>query len=79
MRKIIVSEYVSLDGVMQDPGGVGEFEHGGWTVPYWSDELAAFKHDELLEAMACCWDGSPTRASRQRGRRRPTKATTPSG
>jgi dihydrofolate reductase len=48
MRKIIVSEFVSLDGVMQDPGGVGEFEHGGWTSPYWSDELATYKHDELF-------------------------------
>jgi hypothetical protein len=50
MRKIVVSEYVSLDGVMQDPGGVGELEHGSWTVPYWSDELAAFKHDELFRS-----------------------------
>jgi dihydrofolate reductase len=50
MRKLIVSEFVTLDGVMQDPGGVGEFEHGGWTSPYWSDELAAYKHDELFES-----------------------------
>jgi dihydrofolate reductase len=50
MRKIIVSEFVSLDGVMQDPGGVGEFEHGGWTRPYWSDQLESYKHDELFES-----------------------------
>jgi dihydrofolate reductase len=48
MRKLIASEYLSLDGVMQDPGGVGEFEHGGWTAPYWGDELAMFKHEELF-------------------------------
>jgi dihydrofolate reductase len=48
MGKIVVSEFLSLDGVMQDPGGVGEFPHGGWNAPYWSDELAAFKHDELF-------------------------------
>jgi dihydrofolate reductase len=48
MRNLIASEFLSLDGIMQDPGGVGEIEHGGWTVPYWSDELAKFKHDELF-------------------------------
>lgn len=48
MGRIVASEYVSLDGVMQDPGGVGEFEHGGWTTPYWSDELQSYKHDELF-------------------------------
>ena len=44
MRKIVVSEFVSLDGVMQAPGGPNEdrdggFEYGGWTVPYWDDAI----------------------------------------
>jgi dihydrofolate reductase len=44
MRKLIVSEFVTLDGVMQAPGGVDEdrdggFEHGGWTQPYWHDDI----------------------------------------
>ena len=44
MRKLIVSEFVTLDGVMQAPGGKDEdldggFEHGGWTVPYWHDAI----------------------------------------
>jgi dihydrofolate reductase len=44
MRKIIVSEFVSLDGVMQAPGGKDEdteggFTQGGWTHPYWHDEI----------------------------------------
>jgi dihydrofolate reductase len=44
MRKLIVSEFVTLDGVMQAPGGKDEdrdggFEHGGWTMPYWHDDI----------------------------------------
>jgi dihydrofolate reductase len=44
MRKLIVSELVSLDGVMQAPGGAeedtdGGFRHGGWTMPYWHDDI----------------------------------------
>jgi dihydrofolate reductase len=44
MRKLIVSEFMSLDGVMQAPGGQDEdrdggFAHGGWTVPYWHDDI----------------------------------------
>jgi dihydrofolate reductase len=48
MRKVVVSEYVSLDGVIEDPGGAEAFEHGGWTIPYWNDEIAKFKFDELF-------------------------------
>ena len=44
MRKLIVSEFISLDGVIQAPGGKDEdrdggFEHGGWTMPYWHDDI----------------------------------------
>ena len=44
MRKLIVSEFVSLDGVIQAPGGKDEdldggFKHGGWTWPYWHDSI----------------------------------------
>ena len=46
MRKIVVSEFMSLDGVMQAPGGKDEdteggFAQGGWTGPYWHDEIGA--------------------------------------
>jgi dihydrofolate reductase len=47
--RIVASEFVSLDGVMEDPGGGESFEHGGWTAPYWSDEIAKVKGDELVE------------------------------
>ncbi|HEV7704459.1 MAG TPA: dihydrofolate reductase family protein [Gemmatimonadaceae bacterium] len=44
MRKLIVSEFVTLDGVMQAPGGKDEdrdggFEHGGWTWSFWHDDI----------------------------------------
>ena len=46
MRKLIVSEFVTLDGVMQAPGAPDEdkdggFAHGGWTLPYWHDDIGA--------------------------------------
>ena len=50
MREIVVTEFISLDGVVEDPGGSKGFEHGGWTFPYWNDEIAAFKLAETLEA-----------------------------
>ena len=45
MRKLVTNTFVSLDGVMQAPGGpeedpTGGFEHGGWTVPHWDDQMA---------------------------------------
>jgi dihydrofolate reductase len=44
MRKLIVHEFMSLDGVMQAPGGKDEdrdggFQYGGWTLPYWHDDI----------------------------------------
>lgn len=55
MRKIIVAEFVSLDGVMQAPGGAeedteGGFAHGGWTMPYWHDEMGATLFEEINQA-----------------------------
>ena len=46
MRKLIVSEFISLDGVIQAPGGKDEdrdggFEHGGWTLHYWHEDIGA--------------------------------------
>lgn len=55
MRKLIVAEFVSLDGVIQAPGGVDEdteggFAQGGWTMPYWHDEIGA----HFFQAMSEC-------------------------
>jgi dihydrofolate reductase len=57
MRKLIVSTFLTLDGVMQAPGGPGEdddagFAHGGWSVNYW-DELMG---QVMGEAMSTPFD-----------------------
>jgi dihydrofolate reductase len=52
MGKIVVSEFVSLDGVMEDPGGAEGYEHGGWTFKYGSPEQEQWKYDELFRADA---------------------------
>lgn len=46
MRKLSVSTLVSLDGVIQDPGGFGEAEYGGWANPYFTDfaQAEALRH-----------------------------------
>jgi dihydrofolate reductase len=46
MRKIIASEFITLDGVFEDPGG------GGWHFQYFSDELGRYKLDEVMESEA---------------------------
>src|SRR5438128_296044 len=51
MGKLVVSEFVSVDGVFEDPGGAEGYEHGGWTFEYDRGEDGnRFKLDELLEA-----------------------------
>jgi len=51
--RIVVTEFVSLDGVMEDPGGAENFRHGGWTFEIArGDEGDEFKLDEALDAAA---------------------------
>jgi dihydrofolate reductase len=53
MGKIVVTEFVSLDGVMEDPGGSEDYRHGGWTFEIdRGEEGNRFKLDETLEAEA---------------------------
>jgi dihydrofolate reductase len=52
MRKLITSTFLTLDGVMQAPGGPGEdesggFAHGGWSVNYWDDLMGEVKSEEF--------------------------------
>ena len=57
MRKLIVSEFMTLDGVIQAPGGKDEdldggFEHGGWTWPYWHDDIGKDLTDPIRDCGA---------------------------
>jgi len=57
MRRLIVAEFISLDGVIQAPGGAeedtdGGFRHGGWTMPYWHNEIGAHFFEAIMNADA---------------------------
>jgi dihydrofolate reductase len=53
MGKIVVTEFVSLDGVIEAPGGGEEYRHAGWTFEIdRGEEGDRFKLDELIEAEA---------------------------
>jgi dihydrofolate reductase len=50
VRKLIVTEFVSLDGVMEAPGGEPGYAHSGWVGALFNDELGAYKLEEQLAA-----------------------------
>lgn len=59
MRRIVAAEYLSLDGVTEDPGPTEDFdrsredfEHAGWTLPYWNDELSELQSELLFDSEA---------------------------
>lgn len=50
MRTLIVTEFMTLDGVVEAPGGEPTHQHAGWTFPFGVPELYAYKLQETLEA-----------------------------
>jgi dihydrofolate reductase len=50
MARLIVSEFVSLDGVMEAPGGEPGHPHSGWVIDFVSPDWERFKLEEVLEA-----------------------------
>ncbi|HKF81012.1 MAG TPA: dihydrofolate reductase family protein [Thermoleophilaceae bacterium] len=53
MSRVVVSEFVSVDGVIEDPGGAEGFERGGWAFQFdRGDEGEKFKLDEVMESDA---------------------------
>src|SRR5215813_7655697 len=84
MRKLIVAEQISLDGVIQSPGGPTEdpsadFHLGGWVVPYAGDVTARPCRTCSRSRSICCWGVVPTIYSRRIGRAyAPSPPATPS-
>jgi len=76
MRKIVAAEFISLDGVIQAPGGAeedteGGFRHGGWTRPYWHNDIGAhfFEAFSRADALLLTHDmADPRRRIRADGR-----------
>jgi dihydrofolate reductase len=52
VRRIVAEAFLSLDGVTEDPGRFGEYEHRAWTVPYWNDEIEAWHTEQLFASDA---------------------------
>jgi hypothetical protein len=52
VRKVVAAEYLSLDGLTEDPGPMGDFEHRGWTIPYWNDALSDYQSAQLFASDA---------------------------
>ena len=53
MRKIVTNTFITLDGVMQAPGGpeedpTGGFKYGGWSVNYWDEMMGKFMMNEVM-------------------------------
>ena len=67
MGRIVVTEFVSLDGVMEDPGGSEDFEHGGWSFEFArGDEGDKFKLDETMDVRCAAARPGDLRGLRRR-------------
>ena len=78
MRKIIVATFVSLDGVMQAPGGpeedpTGGFKFGGWAAPHFDEALGAAMGEIFGHRSTCCSAARPTTSSPPTGPTQPTR------
>ena len=49
MRRVVVSMFLSLDGVMEDPGGAEGSEHGGWQIPYMDEVAGRYMGEQQAE------------------------------
>ena len=63
--RVVISEFISLDGVVQSPGGQGEdtsggFGHGGWSMPYFDPEVMGAVIGEIVERSEALLQGRRT-------------------
>jgi dihydrofolate reductase len=76
--RLILSDFISLDGVVQAPGGPeedtdGGFAHGGWSMPCFDVEAMGSAIDEVMASTEALlfgrrtWQAAPRRAARQAG------------
>ena len=80
--RVVVNEFMSLDGVVQAPGGPeedtdGGFAHGGWSMPYFDPEVmgAGDQRGHERRPRRCCSAGARGRAWRRRGPSGPATRT----
>jgi len=81
MRRVLVVESLTLDGVMQAPGAPDEdrrggFEHGGWAQPY-MDEVMGSEMAKGMGRPNCYSDDGPTTSSTRSGRLHPSRIPSP--
>lgn len=75
MRKVIVNEWMTLDGVVQAPAyanedASGSFAHGGWHNRYFDDLSMNWVIENVRGRAATCWGAARTRSSPPTGRTR---------
>ena len=75
MRKVIASEFLSLDGAMEDPGGAEGSEYGGWSFAYFNEELSQVIGGGSPPRTPCSWGGRLTRRGPTSGRSRTRRRT----
>ena len=74
MGKIVVSQNVTLDGVVEDPSGEGGFRHGGWFQGFIGEDFEAWAELELAEARAADALLMGRRSDEYFGRRSPSQS-----